>query len=53
MVLLAGCLADVLLVPTIPEKRSPQAQTTDPVFYNATDKGATAWPVLLDVQCGG
>jgi hypothetical protein len=52
MLLLAGRLADVLLVPTIPEKQPLQAQDTNHVFYNATDASATALPVLLDVQCG-
>jgi hypothetical protein len=35
-------LADVLLMPTITEKQSLQAQDTNHVFYNATDAGATA-----------
>jgi hypothetical protein len=38
----AGCLADVFLVPTIPEKMPLASTVTEYVFYNATDAGATA-----------
>jgi hypothetical protein len=42
MLLLAGCVADVLLVPTIPEYTTPASTPTNHIFYNATDAGATA-----------